>query len=299
MLLIYDDVSGPRGRASLFADAIFSVLRQRLFRDGANNSTSPLREAGVSFAAIDTSRPSLLILAHGCAATVVAWFGLSLLMEPGKGDQKARLEFAGAHHLVDSRLSPPRVQIRASGPSSRQLPRAEYSQPSLSEFGGRAAPTLWSRVFSAIGITSAPEVMSRPGIHGLNTQPVLEGSPRVQQQRPVLSPPRMSAGLFAADPLLLSIDRDLDSRLSASEIARAPGALLSFDRNHDGSLTVEECGLKGGSVSEWKFTSLFAVLDRDGDGKLSAMEVANAGTVLSSLDRNHDGWVSRAEIRVR
>ena len=98
--------------------------------------------------------------------------------------------------------------------------------------------------------------------------------------------------------LLSAIDRDLDSRLSASEIALAPERLLSLDKNHDGRLTAGECGLSAGYGLQRRSTfgvSLFSALDRDRNGYLSAVEISNAARVLSALDRDHDGWIKTNE----
>ena len=158
MVLIYDDVSDSRGRASLIFDAIFSAFRQHVLRGGAGIAVSSLRhnpDGGPLFAGIENSRPSLLILANGCAATALAWLGLSFMMSPARDHRMARLEFGGAHRLVDSRLYPPPVQIRASGPSAKQAARAEDRQPQARSVpSGKAARSIWSRMLSAFGVTS-------------------------------------------------------------------------------------------------------------------------------------------------
>jgi hypothetical protein len=306
MLLIYDDVSDSRGRASLFADAILSAFRQHVLRGGACIAASTLRHnphGGPLFAGIENSRPSLLILTNGCAATALAWLGLSFMMAPARDHRIARLDFGGAHRLVDSRLYPPNVQIHASGPSAQQAPRAEYRRPQpRSVSHGRAAPSIWSRTLFAFGVTSGAELdavamkMRNDGIH---TSPAPQNASRARQPHPVLTSPRVGAALYASDPLLSAIDRDLDSRLSASEIAVAPERLLSLDNNRDGRLTPEECGVRAGSGLEGRSTigmSVFSALDRDRNGYLSAVEISNAARVLSGLDRDRDGWISRVEI---
>lgn len=299
MVLIYDDVSNLRGRASLFADAILSACRQHVLRGGAGMTVSTLRrnpDGGPLFAGIENSRPSLLILANGCAATAVAWLGLSFMMSPARDHRMARLEFGGAHRLVDSRLYPPPVQIRASGPSAKQAARAEDRQPQARSVpSGKAARSIWSRMLSAFGVTSGaePDAIALKARNDGMYASAPQNASRARQPHPVLLSPSIGA-LYTSDLLVNSIDRDLDLRLSASEIGLAPERLLSLDNNHDGRLTAEECGLKAGSGLQRRTTigmALFSALDRDHNGYLSAAEISNAARVLSALDRNHDGWV--------
>jgi hypothetical protein len=62
-----------------------------------------------------------------CNGSSVAQFELHDVTS--KGSSNGAFEFGGAHRLVDSRLYPPPVQIRASGPSAQQAARAEDRQP--------------------------------------------------------------------------------------------------------------------------------------------------------------------------
>jgi len=156
-------------------------------------------------------------------------------------------------------------------------------------------------MLSAFGVTSGAEldaVAMKMRNDDMNTSPAPRNASRARQSNPVLTSPRVGAALYASDPLLSAIDRDLDSRLSASEIALAPERLLSLDNNHDGRLTADECGLGASSGLEGRSTigmSLFSALDRDRNGYLSAVEMSDAARVLSALDRDYDGWVKTNE----
>ncbi len=156
-------------------------------------------------------------------------------------------------------------------------------------------------MLSAFGVTSGAE----PDAIALNARndgmyaSAPQNASRSRQPHPVLLSPSIGA-LYTSDLLVNSINRDLDLRLSASEIGLAPERLLSLDNNHDGRLTAEECGLKAGSGLQRRTTigiALFSALDRDRNGYLSAAEISNAARVLSALDRNHDGWVQNERSR--
>ena len=198
MLLIYDDAANVRGRVSLIFDAFLSAFRQHVLRGGGGIAVSTLRhnpDGEPLFSGIENSRPSLLILANGCAATALAWLGLSFMMAPAEDHRMARLEFGAAHHLVDSRLYPPNVQIRASGPTAQQAPRAVDRHPRpLSDAHGRAAPSLWSRMLSVFGVTSGAQldpVAMKMKNDGMYVSPAPQNASRARQPHPVLTSPRV------------------------------------------------------------------------------------------------------------
>lgn len=116
----------------------------------------------------------------------------------------------------------------------------------------------------------------------------------------------------------LALDADGDEVVSAAEIANAPAALRKLDRNGDGRLTLDELRAKrpddGGPAGGAKgpdrsgqapaagrpkraVPPIVAALDADGDGVISAAEIANAPAALLKLDRNRDGKLTPDEYR--
>ena len=133
-------------------------------------------------------------------------------------------------------------------------------------------------------------------------------------------------------PLLEVLDADHDGIISADEIKAAPDALKKLDKNKDGKLTPDEylpprpdgpppggpngggnkppfLGEKPAASGAQKPASppdgskpprppappLVHALDADGDGVISAEEIANAAKALLTLDKNGDGQLGPAE----
>jgi hypothetical protein len=119
---------------------------------------------------------------------------------------------------------------------------------------------------------------------------------------------KLARPYFASMPLLRALDADGNLTLSPWEIATAPAALRRLDANYDGNLTAEECGLHIAPNSVLPallarvhqrymgFHPVLAVLDADGDGELSAQEIARAAAALKELDTNGDGYLTADEL---
>ena len=50
--------------------------------------------------------------------------------------------------------------------------------------------------------------------------------------------------LWRNDPLLIALDENRDSQLSATELGQADAKLRALDRNKDGKLSADELGLR-------------------------------------------------------
>jgi EF hand len=120
-------------------------------------------------------------------------------------------------------------------------------------------------------------------------------------------------------PLLKALDTDDDHKLSAEEISNASTALKTLDKDGDGKLSKEELAPKkpegapdaggpppsdseGSSDSKPKHppfppSPVAKVIDADGDGEISADEIANASKALLTLDKDGDGALSQEELR--
>jgi hypothetical protein len=122
-------------------------------------------------------------------------------------------------------------------------------------------------------------------------------------------------------PIMTALDANHDGTLSAAEIANAPAALKTLDKNGDGQLTPDEymparpprnnSGAQqdgpppsaGGSNQQGQgrprrpVPPIVAALDTNGDGIISADEIANASASLLKLDKNGDGKLTPDELR--
>ena len=121
------------------------------------------------------------------------------------------------------------------------------------------------------------------------------------------------------------LDKDGDGKVSSEELpetyrARLGGKFEEFDKNKDGALNQQEVAAMLSASNSSRRPSgtpsrdsdrprpssrdaaqpsqdaLFAILDRDRDGKLSRRELEAAGSLLARLDRDKDGSVSKREI---
>ena len=122
--------------------------------------------------------------------------------------------------------------------------------------------------------------------------------------------------------MLMAFDQNQNGKLTKSEVPeRLQGVFARADDNKDGELTADEIkkaaaaqpsptaggrgerGREGegragepGRGGPPRRDALFAALDRDGDGALSADEITAAPAALSSLDTNGDGSLAFEEV---
>ena len=99
-------------------------------------------------------------------------------------------------------------------------------------------------------------------------------------------------------PIIQALDTNHDGIISAEEIANAPAALKTLDKNGDGQLTPDEympprpqggpggpppgdgAGPSGQGRHHRPVPPIIAALDTNGDGIISADEIANASASL-------------------
>ncbi|MDB6022766.1 MAG: h [Pedosphaera sp.] len=104
-------------------------------------------------------------------------------------------------------------------------------------------------------------------------------------------------------PIILALDANHDGIISADEIANAVAALKTLDKNGDGQLTKDEYlpphpprGQGNGGGHQRPVPPIVAALDTNGDGIISADEIANAVAALTKLDKNGDGQLTMDEV---
>lgn len=115
-------------------------------------------------------------------------------------------------------------------------------------------------------------------------------------------------------PIVRALDADKDGTLSAFELANATTALKALDTNNDGTIAAEELRparpadaptppagapqRPAPSADQPRpVDPIMLALDADGNGSLSAAEIANATKSLLALDANKDGALSPDEYR--
>ncbi|HEY3762792.1 MAG TPA: hypothetical protein VGN23_13690 [Verrucomicrobiae bacterium] len=101
-------------------------------------------------------------------------------------------------------------------------------------------------------------------------------------------------------PLVLALSSNHNGIIDSNEIANASAELLTLDKNHDGKLTPDEYmppRPADAPKNAWHPPTppIVKALDVNGDGIIDSNEIANATAELMSLDKNHDGQLTRNE----
>ena len=174
----------------------------------------------------------------------------------------------------------------------------------------------------ALGLTAWSAMAQNDG-----PPPGQPGPPPGDNGGPPDGPPPGGGGHRRPPPIIEALDANHDGIISADEIANASKALLALDKNGDGKLTMDELfgpppggpdgdqagapngdqapppgddnggGKQRGGHRHPPIPPIFAALDTNGDGVLSADEIANAPKSLLKLDKNGDGQLTPDEYR--
>lgn len=146
-----------------------------------------------------------------------------------------------------------------------------------------------------------------------------DGKLTAEELRPAFGPggPARGSGGEAGAPgmtaMLMRFDANGDGVLDSSEVpGRMQGIFGRGDRNQDGKLTRDEVealaqaqprgsrerpAMGGNGPGGPARDPLGAAIDADGDGTISASELAAAPAAIAKLDRNGDGVLEADEIR--
>lgn len=110
-------------------------------------------------------------------------------------------------------------------------------------------------------------------------------------------------------PIIRVIDADKDGVISPAEISSAPGLIATLDANSDGVVSADELHPPRPADAPERpappaddshprpIIPVMLALDANGDGSLSAAEIAGAAASLKALDLNSDGSLTRDELR--
>ena len=105
-------------------------------------------------------------------------------------------------------------------------------------------------------------------------------------------------------PIVEVLDANHDGIIDSNEIANASAALKTLDKNGDGQLTKDEYlpprprGAPAGDPPpehRHPVPLIIQALDANHDGIIDSNEIANASAALWTLDKNHDGKLTRDE----
>lgn len=107
---------------------------------------------------------------------------------------------------------------------------------------------------------------------------------------------------FAANDMFAKMDGNHDGRITAREHdAGARAMFVAMDADKDGRVTAGEmtaaqAKVTGQQKSAMRSEDKIKVVDKDGDGVLTAAEhAAGSKSMFAKMDRNHDGKLSRGE----
>jgi len=187
-------------------------------------------------------------------------------------------------------MPPPPPGGQQQGQGTNQSPQGPPPPPQLERWAIVRALANSDGIITADAIANAPALLKKVDKNG-------DGQ---------LSP--MEYGIMHSSPLVWALDTDGDGIISASEIANAATSLKLLDKNGDGQLTEDEYAFpappappqsgksnKSANQPEPPPDPVLQALDTDGDGIISAAEIAAAPQSLKTLDKNGDGQLGPGE----
>ncbi len=115
---------------------------------------------------------------------------------------------------------------------------------------------------------------------------------------PGASPPQQSR---AVERFMLMYDINRDGKVTVAEINDDQSRIFAaIDVDNDSSLSTDEMKRRGRSLQTYRTTTLFDLMDANGDGKLSLKEVqAPARRWFKRYDADNDGVMEASEVPAR
>lgn len=105
----------------------------------------------------------------------------------------------------------------------------------------------------------------------------------------------------AVERFMLLYDINGDGKVTVAEINDDQARIFTaLDVDNDSSLSTDEMKRRGRLLQAYRTTTLFDLMDANGDGKLSLKEIqAPTGRWFKRYDANNDGVMDAGEVPVR
>jgi hypothetical protein len=310
MLTFFDAAAGPRAVGTLFADALISVLRQRLFRsEFRESSLAPARQPGApAFCLIDSYKPRPTALIHGAMLSVAVLCAVVLAI--GYGGVHRPAFMIGVRHPGTGLFPTDRAAFTETAHATQVKfgPEPEDPWRPIASFYFKIIRPLdaldvdHNLTISAWEIITAPAVLQRLDTnHDGKLSPEECGFVLAADSEIELDPQfvkRARLAFMRSNPVLATLDANHDGEISAIEIQKSSVTLRKLDRNGDGSLTPNE--LLPDAVAS-QAALILSRLDSNSNGSISAKERASKEAepiraLLEGADRNHDGVTTEREL---
>ena len=310
MLAIFEDVAAGQSVWALYIDAIASLFRQWVlrpeFRSGGDDIAAPALITDVpAFAMIDSYKLRPAALLNGSLLSIALLCTVAMVIDrPGKLPSW----LIGTHRAAGGLFSLSRSSLTEADPDTnvRISPEPDDRWRALARHYFEAMPVLRALDADHDLVISASEISAAPAVlRGLDKNKDGKLSPEecgffwsggVTRDATLVSRARMNFMRF--NPILAVLDSDDNGEISAEEIGNSSRSLRRLDINGDGSLSPPEVIANQAARLA---ASIFAQLDLDHDGRISAAEWGREDSaalreILMSADRNHDGFATMAEL---
>ena len=307
MLEVFEEVSGARAVASLFADAFASLFRQWVLRQEFRQPLPASADITI-FRTFEPYKPRPTVLLNGGLISAALLFAVVLTMGHGGSPRQAFL--IGVYHP-----SPRLVPLDRSSFTGDQLNTVvkferEPEDPwrEIASMYFKLIPVLGALdtdqdlIISPWEIAAAPAALRRLDKNHdgkLSAEECgfsLSADPEAVFDPEFVKHARLD--FMRANPVLAALDANHDGEISEVEIVTSPAALKRLDKNGDGSLPPEE--VLPDLVAN-QAALIFSRLDTNRDGKISGAELDSdearpLRNLLESADRNHDGATTGEEL---
>jgi hypothetical protein len=153
--------------------------------------------------------------------------------------------------------------------------------------------------------TRFPALMPAALLLALAVPPVFSAQTAASARKPATEPKAPAAASRqapGASPLLAQLDTDHDGKVSRSEWKGNDISFSMLDKNGDGVLTADELApaapavpAPSPEVARARQEKIFRWMDANHDGRVTKAEWRGDAAKFAHLDRNHDGVVTLEE----